>query len=477
MKKIVLTLAAGMILAWPVLGLASVSSVDSLIQKLEDKGILTAQDAVQIKGEIASDQKASQEATFKSLLPDWVSGLKVSGDFRLRDQDQVRKTVGAGGSSAHLTDNRVRIRARLNFEDQINDKVKLVVGIATNGENANGVGNPRSNNITLGGNNSVLNNITKSTGSTTIAYQEGTFSKPTVVLNKAYAVYTPAPWATLMGGKMDNPVWEPASTPLLWDPDITPEGGAIKLEHRLNDYVTPFSTNAIFILKDLTPSIGTSISSGYGINTNGVKTDPYMFVTQEGIKGNLTEKVYYKAAGSYYNVNNPNHFPLDYSSSGNTMSSTTGLTGTYSYNYNLVGGGVDFGMNDPFGELLPSPLYIPQIGFMGEYYRNVDPAHQNSAWMMGAYMGSSAINGLGTWKIQSYYKVLEADSWLAALPDDDFYSGNTNTQGLRTQLDLGLAKNLWFTMSYFKTSIFKHATGSTLSAPEDLFQMDLNFKF
>ena len=476
MKKIVFMLAAGIIFAWQGLGLAA-SSVDALIQKLEDKGILTNQEATQIKGEIASDEKSSQEASFKSQLPDWVSGLKVSGDFRLRDQDQVRKTVGAGGSAAHLTDNRARIRARLNFEDQINDKVKIVVGLATNGENSNGIGNPRSNNITLGGNNSVLNNITKSTGSTTIAEQEGSFSKPTVVLNKAYAVYAPASWATLMGGKMDNPIWEPAGTPLLWDPDITPEGGAIKLEKRLNDYITPFSTNAIFVLKDLAPSTGAAITTGYGATTNGVKTDPYMFITQEGIKGNLTEKVYYKAAGAYYNVNNPNHFPMDYSSSGNTMSSTAGLTGTYSYNYNLVGGSADFGINDPFGEMLPSPVYIPQIGVMGEYYRNVDPAHQNSAWLMGGYMGSSAINGWGTWKFQSYYKVLEADSWLAALPDDDFYSGNTNTAGWRSQLDVGLAKNVWFTMSYFRTNLFKFPNVATSSAPEDLFQMDLNFKF
>ena len=37
----------------------------------------------------------------------------------------------------------------------------------------------------------------------------------------------------------------------------------------------------------------------------------------------------------------------------------------YSYNYNLVGGAVDIGINDPFGEILPSPIYIPQIGVFG----------------------------------------------------------------------------------------------------------------
>jgi len=476
MKKIVLTLTAAIIFTWQTMSFAS-SSVDALIQKLEDKGILTNQEAVQIKGEIATNEQDSMQKSFKSQVPDWINNLKVTGDFRLRDQYQVRKTVGAGGSSAHLADNRGRYRARLNFEDQVNDKVKVIVGIATNGENSKGVGNPRSNNITFGGNNSFASSFTNSSGTTSYTNNgEGSFNKPSIVLNKAYAVYTPASWLTLEGGKMDNPIWEPAS--LLWDPDITPEGGNIQLQKRFNDYITPFANNSIFVLKDLAPSTGAAISTGTVYSgTNGVKTDPYMFVSQEGIKGNLTEKVYYKAAASYYNVNNPSHFPMDFRASGNTMSSTVGLTGTYSYNYNLVGGAVDLGINDPFGEMLPSPIYIPQVGTFGSYFRNVDPAHQNSAWMMGAYMGSSAINGFGTWKIQSYYKVLESDSWLDAFPDDDFYSGNTNTAGWRNQLDVGLAKNIWFTLSYFRTNIFKHPSIATASAPEDLFQMDLNFKF
>ena len=70
-------------------------------------------------------------------------------------------------------------------------------------------------------------------------------------------------------------------------------------------------------------------------------------------------------------------------------------------------------------------------------------------------MGNSAINGWGTWKLQSYYKVLERDSWLDVFPDDDFYSGDTDTKGWRSQLDIGLAKNVWFTMAYFHTNIFK----------------------
>ena len=55
MKRIVLTLTAVLIFGWNGLSFAS-SSVDALIQKLKDKGILTDQDAVQLKGEIPAQQ-------------------------------------------------------------------------------------------------------------------------------------------------------------------------------------------------------------------------------------------------------------------------------------------------------------------------------------------------------------------------------------------------------------------------------------
>ena len=256
MKKIVLTLTAVLIFGWQGISFAS-SSVDALIQKLEDKGILTDQEATQIKGEISSKEQTSQEAqatTFKSMLPDWISSLKITGDFRLRDQYERRKVAGAiGSASNHLGRNRGRFRARVNFEDQVNDKVKVIVGIATDGENGVSPGNARSNNITFGGNNG----------------SEGSFNKPSVVLNRAYAIYTPAPWATIMGGKMDNPIWEPAS--LLWDPDITPEGGNVQFQKKINDYITPFVSTSFFILKDASPNVGA------GAN---FKTDPYMMVLQ-----------------------------------------------------------------------------------------------------------------------------------------------------------------------------------------------------
>lgn len=453
MKKIVLTLTVAMIFSWQSFSFAA-SSVDALIQKLEDKGILTDQDAAQLKGEIASKEQNSQQATFKNLLPDWLNSAKFTGDFRFRDQVNDRKVPLTSSGAHNFVQNRARIRARLNFEDQINDKVKVVVGIATDG------GTARSNNYTLGGGKPSLDGITNL----------DSFGKPQVVLNRAYAVYTPNDMITVMGGKLDNPIWEPANASFFWDPDITPEGGAVQIQKKINDYVTPWAQEVVFDLHDLSPTATT-------------KTDPYMMVTQGGIKGNLTEKIYYKVGLTWYDVTNTNHLIFGEGLGINSTSTGPGGASILKYNFsNVIVEGADIGINDPFGELLPAPIYIPQIGVFGDYAQNNSTGdHQNKAWEAGVYMGNTALNGWGTWKIQSYYKALERDSWLDVLPDDDFYSGDTNTRGWRSELDLGLAKNVWFTMSYFHTDLFKQISSisamNAKTAPENLFQMDLNFKF
>jgi len=310
-----------------------------------------------------------------------------------------------------------------------------------------------------------------------------------VVLNKAYAVYTPASWATLMGGKMDNPIWEPgpggAGSSFFWDPNITPEGGSIQLQKKLNSYVTPWIQEDMFDLHAATP-------------TTALKTDPYMLVTQGGVKGDLTEKVYYKGAVTWYDISNPSH--LSFGEGLGINSGTTAGGGRMTYNFNdVIVESAEMGINDPFGEMLPSPLYIPQIGVFGNYADNVSNSSdvpvttgkntQNKAWMAGAYVGNSAINGWGTWKLATYYKVLERDAWLDVLPDADFYSGQTNVKGWRSELDIGLMKNVWFTMAWFHSNIYDIDPGiqgvstngtninPSVKAPEDLFQMDINMKF
>ena len=112
-------------------------------------------------------------------------------------------------------------------------------------------------------------------------------------------------------------------------------------------------------------------------------------------------------------------------------------------------------MNDPFGEMLPSFINIPQIGVRGEYLRNPNskiPEDQKNGWEIGAYMGNSALNGWGTWQASADYRVLEQNAWMDIFPDFDQYTGDTDIKGIRTELDIGLMKNVWMDFNFFHYS-------------------------
>jgi len=110
-------------------------------------------------------------------------------DFRLRYQWQKRDGSRRG---------RERIRLRLSYSREVVRGLKLGFGFATGGDD------PRSTNQTL----------------------SESFSTPDFRLNCAYVSYEPVDGLRLWGGKyagIKKVLWVP--TDLLWDSDLTPEGG------------------------------------------------------------------------------------------------------------------------------------------------------------------------------------------------------------------------------------------------------------
>src|SRR6266536_5194977 len=57
-------------------------SADALLDKLVEKGILTTKEANDLKRE--ADQGFTKAYQVKSGMPDWVTSLKLNGDFRGR---------------------------------------------------------------------------------------------------------------------------------------------------------------------------------------------------------------------------------------------------------------------------------------------------------------------------------------------------------------------------------------------------------
>ncbi len=428
MKKIVVALLVMVFGAANLSFAAPDTQVDALIGKLIEKGILSKDEADVLKGQVAYDAKTIQENNMKKDLPDWVQNTKLTGDFRLRNQYEHRKN---NGSSLNGRD-RLRIRARLGVETKVNDTFKMAIGIATDGTGSVSATNPpnanaRSNNQTL----------------------DNTFSKGYVVLNYAYGQWTPNAEWTLTGGQMKNPIWEPME--FLWDSDITPTGGAIQYSKKVIDNLTIDALATAFTVKELSLS----------------NADPFLWVGQLSAKGNVfSEKLDYRLVGTYQYLQN-NTKATFASTANNTIASSK-----YTYRYNTPMASGEFGLNDPLGDNFP--VYVPRIAAFGAFAYNPQPKDENKAWMAGVYMGNSKVASKGAWKATWAYKQIGRDSWLDVLPDSDFYSGNTDTQGYEGIFEYGLAKNLTLAVDYYHTQ-----RKSSLSAPqaESIIQTDINWKF
>ena len=65
------------------------TSVDALLNKLEQKGILSVDEAKSLKAENATNSVSDFNKAFGSKLPmpDWVTSYKLTGDFRGRFDD------------------------------------------------------------------------------------------------------------------------------------------------------------------------------------------------------------------------------------------------------------------------------------------------------------------------------------------------------------------------------------------------------
>src|SRR5262245_47718862 len=138
-----------------------------------------------------SDQLAQISSRAKGA--DWASRITWKGDLRVRHEN-------VDPEEAVNEQTRERIRARFGLTAKINDTINATLQLATNGGN----GDPRSTNQTLGSG----------------------FDRKGVAVDQAYLDWAPVQGLNLQLGKMPYPFQRVGS--YFWDPDITPEGGAIK---------------------------------------------------------------------------------------------------------------------------------------------------------------------------------------------------------------------------------------------------------
>jgi len=415
-----------------VLGLSLVSSlyageIDLLLEKLVDKGVLTGAEAQQIKYETQETVKKEIATGKYSLLPSWVQNMKLKGDLRLRYQYHHEKQAGSYEKDTHIG----RVRMRLGLETQVNDKILGGIGIATNSG-----GDPRSTNLTFG---------------------SGTHSsKMEIRLDYAYAKYMPFSWLTLVGGKMllGDVLWEPSD--LIWDTDITPEGGVISLNSNISENANLFMNISVL------PQTADSSSD----------SDPItLYLLQPGVSYKLSENVKLKAALTYYNFSNTKN--NSYPTSSWYKSSNTKRGSNWAYDYRLFNPALELSIKEPFKALGISFLDFESLKFFGEYVNNTAADKKNTGLSLGFKLGKDKVEKWGDWQFKYIYAMLGKDAVLDTIPDSDRYGGRTAIRSHEAALSFGLGKNTSLDFDVYRS----WRINGNAEAPETLVQVDWNLKF
>lgn len=351
----------------------------------------------------------------ESEIPKWVKTVKVKGDLRLRYQlDQQEDKDGKEAPDR----SRGRMRARVGIGAEVTDGVKIAIGLAS------GDGNPRSTNQSFQDSSS----------------QKGIF------LDYAYAEIKLAEPLTLFGGKIKRQevIWTPHDMDLLWDSDITVEGGSFVVT------LGPAFLNA----------------GGFIIDEDKTKTsDPTMYVVQPGMDltlGNLN----IKGAVSYYVFSSVQGKALDHTAKSNTLDAG----GKLMFDYEVISPAVEISVKNPMGGALP------HAALFGEYVDNSDPSNDNTGFLVGLELGAEKVEDAGQWQFAYSYRELEKDAWLDILPDSDFAEGKTGYNGHEVIIQVGLKKNVVFGLDYYMTERIKNNLGNN-NKTGDVLQADLMMKF
>src|ERR1044071_7507041 len=104
-EKNINTIVAGVLLAGAAACEVKAQSSDALLQKLVDKGVLTTQEADDLRKD--SKEEAKKTWVTGAGMPDWVKSMKLYGDFRGRFEQNSSE------NPAYTERDRFRYRLRL----------------------------------------------------------------------------------------------------------------------------------------------------------------------------------------------------------------------------------------------------------------------------------------------------------------------------------------------------------------------------
>lgn len=476
-----------------------------------------------VKQDVVKQAKDEHWAT-PGTFPEWTSRIKISGDFRFRDEGRYFNpnnelafvdvnTINANGGyntgsnnsnlppilNSSKDRNVLRIRARLAVTAEINDEWSATFRLASGSDSS-----PVSTNQTLG----------------------GFFSKKSIWLDQAYVKYEPFDGNSLVLGRMPNPF---VHTEMVWDDDINPDGAALKLSH---DFTRTglglHATGAAFSIDfsgDAAPT--TALSS----DKTGMSRDKWLFASQIGASyaaPNAKHPLTLSLDAAYYNFHkikgilspscsNLGSYCLTDASKpafmqkGNTLFSLRDFyypDATNPTTTQIYGLASKFQVLDLIAKADLAATDTLHIALTGDFARNLAysqsaitalPIANNNetcsivvptgktckdaggtgifksgkdAWYVRLDVGAPKVAERWDWNVAATYEYIQPDALVDAFTDSDFHLGGTNAKGWTLAGNLGLAHNTWLSAKWLSADA---VTGPAFSV--DVLQLDLNVRF
>ncbi|MDD5277033.1 MAG: putative porin [Methylovulum sp.] len=446
--------------------------------------------------EVKADAKKEQWG-IPAALPEWLDNIKISGDIRLRAQDEFFGSENSqnayldylsinkdGGVLAAQNKNeayqnttkdrlRLRERFRLAIDAKITDGLKAGLRLSTTNQFS-----PVSSNQTLG-----------NTGQT---YQ--------VAFDRAFVQYDflddkRNDWFSLYGGRIANP-W--MSTEMVYSSDLSFEGFAGTFRWRMNQdnpmvkNYRAANPNARFGLQmgPQTPDTLFMTLGAFPIQEVNLSTsDKWLFGGQLGADWLVRNDSRLKVAAAYYDYQNiraranaRDSFDNDWTApqftqKGNTMvpiNVNDGFNSRCTDSQSLQGQGCLFGLASDFKifnatvmydfadfaptHALVSLDYAKNLGYDAARIERAFPGFlgannkaRTDAFQIRLDVGKQEIRRFKDWSTIFAYRYVQRDAILDAFTDTIFHQGGTDAKGWMVGGNYGLAKNTWLMFRWFNT--------------------------
>jgi hypothetical protein len=484
-------------------------SNDALIDKLEQKGILSADEAKELRAENAQSDTnfVNQLPASKWKIADSIKSIGLYGDLRLRYEYRgVDNTLGA--SSPNTFDReRMRYALRVGLRGDLYDDFSYGLRVETSN-------NPRSPWDTFG-NNSTAGSVTPSDKNSSSLY-----------LGQVFLNWHPEGWFEMSAGRMPMPLY---TTPMVWDSDINPEGAFEKFKYTVADV-------------DLFADFGQFDYQDPGSADRGLSSDVFLLTWQAGAIIHLTKETYFKVAPIFYtytgNGSVSSGLGQTFVGQGSPTGSNIGIPGGVAYaskTLNLTAAQAQQlynqeGINDLLIMEIPAEFDFPIHGtplgdlqgrFFGDFAYNFQGddrataayeadraafsdhypgSGHNYAYQSGFGIGSAGpvygpTQGLvygttskrNTWEARVYWQHIEQYALDVNLIDSDFFEGRGNLQGIYTAFSYSITDAIIGTVRYGYANRIDNQLGTggnNLDIPGinpiknfNLVQADLTWKF